>query len=132
LSNNVNLADLTLGRSVRSDPAWCTPLSLLAVKEAIGGESWTGVNGTPAQPVTTLTVRYADAARVRRELLDKRVALVRCSTVRLTFPPFDVPPEEFSITGRQWQRFLLVIVCGTPSLAMATDTTSMCVVTPTH
>jgi hypothetical protein len=105
LSTVVDVADLAIERSVRSDPAWCTPLSHLAVKGAIGGESWTGVNGIPAQPVTTLTVRYPDAALARRELLAKRIALLRCDTVRLTFPPFDRPAEEFDVTGRQWAVF---------------------------
>jgi hypothetical protein len=105
LSKVVDATELAIDRSVRSDPARCTPLSHLAVKGAIGGESWTGINGSPAQPVTTLTVRYPDAARARRELLDKRIALVRCSTVRLTFPPFDMPAEDFGVTGRQWAAF---------------------------
>jgi hypothetical protein len=105
LSTEVAVAELAPDRAVRSDPAWCTPLSLLAVKGALGGESWTGVNGSPDQPVTTLTVRYADAARARHELLSKRVALARCSAVRLTFPPFDQPAEDFDITGRQWAAF---------------------------
>jgi hypothetical protein len=105
LSKVVDVTELAIDRSVRSDPPWCTPLSHLAVKGAMGGESWTGVNGTPAQPVTTLTVRYPDAARARRELLNKRIALLRCSTVRLTFPPFDMPAEGFDVTGRQWAAF---------------------------
>ena len=105
LSSSVDVAELAPDRLVRSDPAWCKPLSLLAVKGAIGGESWTGVNGTPAQPVTTLTVRYPNAAGARQELLDKRIALLRCGTVRLTFPPFDKPAEDFSVTGRLWAAF---------------------------
>jgi hypothetical protein len=105
LSTEVAVAELTPDRAVRSDPARCTPLSLLAVKGALGGESWTGVNGSPDQPVTTLTVRYADAADARHELLKKRVALARCGAVRLTFPPFDKPAEDFTITERQWAAF---------------------------
>jgi len=105
LSQEVAVAELAPDRAVRSDPARCTPLSLLAVKGALGGESWTGVNGSPDQPVTTLTVRYPDANAARRELLKKRVALARCGTVRLTFPPFDKPAEDFTITERQWAAF---------------------------
>lgn len=105
LSKTVDVTELAPDRSVRSDPAWCAPLSHLAVRGAVGGESWTGVNGTPVQPVTTLTVRYRDAAQARRELLDKRIALVRCSTLRLTFPPFDMPAEAFNVLGRQWAAF---------------------------
>jgi hypothetical protein len=105
LSNSVEVAELAPGRSVRSDPARCKPLSLLAVTGAVGGESWTGVNGSPAQPVTTLTVRYPNAAGARQELLDKRIALLRCGTVRLTFPPFDKPAEDFRVAGRLWAAF---------------------------
>ena len=105
LSNSVDVAELAPGRSVRSDPARCKPLSLLAVTGAVGGESWTGVNGLPAQPVTTLTVRYPDSAGARQELLDKRIALLRCGTVRLTFPPFDKPAEDFRVTDRLWAAF---------------------------
>jgi hypothetical protein len=105
LSEAVDVAELAPKRSVRSDPARCTPLSLLAVNGAIGGESWTGVNGSPEQPVTTLTVRYPDAARARWELLAKRVALATCATVRLTFPPFGKPAEDFDVAGRRWAVF---------------------------
>ena len=105
LSQEVAVAELAPDRAVHSDPARCTPLSLLAVKGALGGESWTGVNGSPDQPVTTLTVRYADASGARRELFKKRVALVRCGAVRLTFPPFDKPAEDFTIAERQWAAF---------------------------
>ena len=94
----------------RSDPARCTPLSLLAAARALGGESWTGVNGSPDQPVTTLTVRYADAAAdARHELLKKRVALARCSAVRLTFPPFEQARRGFHHRRRSGQRLLPVI-----------------------
>lgn len=105
LSKEVAVAELAPDRAVRSDPARCTPLSLLAVKGALGGESWTGVNGSPDQPVTTLTVRYADASSAWRELLSKRVALARCTTVRLTFPPFDKPAEDFAVADRRWAAF---------------------------
>ncbi len=105
LSKVVDVTELAVDRSVHTDPAWCTPLSHLALKGAIGGESWTGINGTPAQPVTTLTVRYPDAARARRELLAKRIALLRCGAIRLTFPPFDMPAEDFHVAGHQWAAF---------------------------
>ena len=105
LSQEVAVTELAPDRAVRSDPVWCTPLSLLAVEGALGGESWTGVNGSPDQPVTTLTVRYADATSAWHELVNKRVALARCSTVRLTFPPFDKPAEDFDITERRWAAF---------------------------
>ena len=105
LSQEVAVAELAPDRAVHSDPARCTPLSLLSVKGALGGESWTGVNGSPDQPVNTLTVRYADASGARDELLRKRVALARCGAVRLTFPPFDKPAEDFDITDRRWAAF---------------------------
>ena len=41
----------------------------------------------------------------QKELLDKRIALARCGTVRLTFPPFDKPAEDFTVAGRQWAAF---------------------------
>jgi hypothetical protein len=50
-------------------------------------------------------VRYPNAAGARQELLDKRIALLRCGTVRLTFPPFDKPAEDFRVTGRLWAAF---------------------------
>jgi len=105
LSHVVDVSELSPDRSVRSDPARCSPLSHLAVKGAIDGASWTGVNGSPAQPVTTLTVRYPNAALARQELLDKRIALVGCRTLHLTFPPFDMPAEDFTVTGRLWGAF---------------------------
>jgi hypothetical protein len=37
--------------------------------------------------------------------LKKRVALARCAAVRLTFPPFDKPAEDFTIAERQWAAF---------------------------
>ena len=71
LSQEVAVTELAPDRAVHSDPARCTPLSLLAVKGALGGESWTGVNGSPDQPVNTLTVRYADASGARDELSEE-------------------------------------------------------------
>ena len=53
------------------------------------GESWTGINGSPAQPVNILTVRFRDTAAARRELAAKQAALLSCTSVRLTFPPFE-------------------------------------------
>jgi hypothetical protein len=105
LATQVDFAELGPARLVRSDPLWCTPLTLLTVKGAVGGESWTGINGSPAQPVTTLTVRYPDVASARRELFEKRIALVRCGTVHLIFPPFDRPAVDFAVAGRYWAAF---------------------------
>jgi hypothetical protein len=105
LSTQVDVAELGPARSVRSEPSSCTPLTLLTAKGAVGGETWTGINGSPAQPVTTLTVRYPDVASARRELLKKRVALLRCGTVHLTFPPFDQPAVDFVVAGRYWAAF---------------------------
>jgi hypothetical protein len=99
LAARLEMGDLAPERSVRTEPSRCAPLSLLATTAALDGHTWTGVNGSPAQPVTTLTVRYADASLARRELLRKRVALLRCRTVSLTFPPFDQPAQDFSVEG---------------------------------
>jgi hypothetical protein len=105
LSKEVAAGELDPDLAVHSDPPSCTPLSLLALKGAAGGESWTGVNGSPAQPVTTLTVRYPNATAARGELRKKRIALASCSAVRLTFPPFDKPAEDFNVTNRRWAVF---------------------------
>ena len=60
-SRGVEPADLAPGALVRTVPRRCRPLTLLAIRTPLDGESWTGINGSPAQPVKTLTVRYADA-----------------------------------------------------------------------
>lgn len=82
-------------------PARCAPLTLLAERQPTDGQSWTGVNGRPAQPVNTLTVRFRDTAAARRELAAKQAALLSCDSVRLTFPPFDQPEQRFEVTGRR-------------------------------
>ncbi len=104
LAKPVVAADLAADRSVRTLPARCAPLTLLATTSPLGGESWTGINGSPAKPVTMLTVRYADASAARADLADKRLALLRCRNVQLTFPPFDQPAQNFAISDRNWTR----------------------------
>ncbi len=96
----VDAAGLSPGRSTRADPARCRSLALLNSGEARDGGSWQGVNGSPVEPVTTLTARFATAGQARAELRAKRAALLRCRTVRLTFPPFADPAEAFSVGGR--------------------------------
>ena len=93
----VDPAALSPALAVRTEPARCAALTLLAVRPPIDGASWTGINGSPAQPVKTLTVRYADAASARAELWAKRRALGRCHTLRLVFPPFDEPAQTFTV-----------------------------------
>lgn len=93
----VPLADLDPARSVRSEPTTCAPLSLLNTGSAIGGASWTGVSGTPREPVTILTVRYADAGAARGALWEKHIALLGCRAVGLTFPPYDKGSQTFSV-----------------------------------
>ena len=90
--------DLSGRGSVRTQPARCAPLTLLATGRALDGQSWTGIAGSPLQPVRTLTARYPDAEAARHDLLAKRVALLSCRTVRLTFPPFDQPEQDFTVT----------------------------------
>jgi hypothetical protein len=104
LSKPVVAVDLAADRSVRARPARCAPLTLLATRPSIGGGSWTGINGSPAQPVAMLTIRYADASAARADLADKRVALLQCHNVQLTFPPFDKPAQNFTIIERNWIR----------------------------
>ena len=101
LAKPATAADLAPGRSVITKPARCAPLTLLSERTPVDGESWTGINGTPAQPVNTLTVRFRDASAARRELLAKQAALLPCGSVRLTFPPFDQPEQRFEVTGRR-------------------------------
>jgi hypothetical protein len=101
LAKPATAADLSPERSVRTNPARCAPLTLLSQRTAIDGESWTGINGSPAQPVNILTVRLRDAAATRRELAAKQVALLSCGSVRLIFPPFDQPEQRFQVSGRR-------------------------------
>lgn len=96
----VAAADLAPDRSTRTAPVRCRSLALLSTGDADGGGSWRGINGSPAEPVSTLTARFASAGAARAELRAKRAALVSCRTVRLTFPPFDDPAEAFTVGGR--------------------------------
>ena len=97
LATPLGPAELADDRSVRTEPRRCRPLTLLATGPVLDGRSWTGGAGSPLQPVTTLTVRYADPAAARHDLLVKRAALLGCRTLRLTFPPFDHPPQGFTV-----------------------------------
>jgi hypothetical protein len=97
----VGAADLAPERSVHTRPRRCAPLTLLSERTPVDGKSWTGISGTPAQPVSTLTVRFGDPAAARRELAAKQAALLRCGSVRLTFAPFDQPEQPFAITARR-------------------------------
>ncbi len=101
LAKPATAADLAPERAVRTDPARCAPLTLLSEQAPADGQSWTGINGRPAQPVNILTVRFRDHAAARRELAAKQVALLTCGSVRLTFPPFDQPEERFEVAGRR-------------------------------
>lgn len=89
-------------RNPRADPVGCAPLTVLTTTTPLDGRSWTGVNGRPAQPVTLLTARFPDASDARAELDRKRVALLRCSRVAITFPPYGAPPTTYDVTGRHW------------------------------
>jgi len=59
---------------------------------------WSGVVGDQAQWVIIVTVRFSSAADARRALLSKRVALVRCPSIRATFPPFDQVSEIYRVS----------------------------------
>ena len=93
----VDLAALSPALTVRTEPARCSALTLLAVRAPVDGASWIGINGSPAQPVKLLTVRYPDASAARADLWDKRRALRRCHSVRLVFPPFDQPAQTYTV-----------------------------------
>ena len=99
-SRRVEYADLAPGALVRTVPRRCRSLTLLAVRMALDGESWTGINGSPAQPVKTLTVRYSDAAAARADLRQKRIAILTCRTVVLSFPPYDQPGQPYTVSHR--------------------------------
>ena len=85
---------------MRTVPRRCRSLTLLAVRTALDGESWTGINGSPAQPVRTLSVRYSDAASARADFRQKRIALLTCRTVVLSFPPYDEPGQPYTVSHR--------------------------------
>jgi hypothetical protein len=102
LAKLVERDELAAERSVRSEPDRCSALTLLATGSALDAQSWTGADGVPLQPVSTLTVRFVDADAARDDLLAKRVALLRCRAVKLTFPPFDQPAQLFDVTGGLW------------------------------
>jgi hypothetical protein len=101
LAKPVTAADLAPDRSVRTRPERCAPLTLLSERTPVDGQSWTGINGIPAQPVNTLTVRFDDAAAARRELAAKQAALLTCGSIRLTFAPFNQPEQPFVVIGRR-------------------------------
>jgi hypothetical protein len=98
LARAVDVDDLAPERSTRTDPPFCRSLALLNTGGAEDGGSWQGINGEPAQPVSTLTAGFPGDAWAA--LRAKRLALLRCRGVRLTFPPFDEPAERFSVRGR--------------------------------
>jgi hypothetical protein len=100
LAKPATAADLAPERSVRTDPVRCAPLTLLGERPPTDGQSWSGINGSPAQPVRLLTVRFRDAAAARREFAAKQVALLSCGSVRLMFRPFDQPEQRFQVAGR--------------------------------
>jgi hypothetical protein len=98
LAKRATTADLAPEGAVRTKPTRCAPLTMLSGQMPLDGESWTGINGFPAQPVNILTVRLADAAAARRELAAKQAALLSCGSVMLTFPPFDKPEQRFRVS----------------------------------
>jgi hypothetical protein len=101
LAKLATATDLAPERGVRTKPVRCAPLTLLSGRMPLDGESWTGINGFPAQPVNILTVRFRDAAAARSELAAKQAALLSCGSIRLTFPPFDKPEQRFQVSGHR-------------------------------
>ena len=81
---------------------------------------------TPSPFVTPMRVARGE------ELLRKRVALARCGAVRLTFPPFDKPAEDFTVAERQWAAFAASDRLAYALVGQATDMTSTCVATRTR
>ena len=102
LASPLDLATIGADRDPRTDPTACAPLTVLTSSVPLDGRSWTGISGQPAQPVTLLAVRFADASGARAELDRKRVAMLRCSALAITFAPYDGPPTTYGVTGRHW------------------------------
>ena len=100
LPATVEAAALLPERSARVSPDRCRALALLNRAVAEDGGSWSGINGSPAEPVSILTVRLASAQAARSELRAKRLALVSCTDLWLTFPPFGEPAKPFKVDGR--------------------------------
>ncbi|SDU95687.1 hypothetical protein SAMN04488544_2557 [Microlunatus sagamiharensis] len=101
LAQPADVATFAADRNPRTEPTRCRALTALTTTAPLDGRSWTGVNGRPAQPVTLLTVRFADAGAARAELDRKRWALLRCTRVVVTFPPYDAPPTSYEVGGRR-------------------------------
>jgi len=77
----------------------CVPLAApTSLSHVMGAGMWSGVVGDQAQWVIIVTVRFSSAADARRALLSKRVALVRCPSIRATFPPFDQVSEIYRVS----------------------------------
>lgn len=102
LSRPVTRSDLDPALAVQSVPGYCAPLSVLSTGRALDGVSWSGAAGNPLQPVLLLSVRFGDAEQARAEIVRKRIALLRCSQVQLTFPPFREPGRPFEVRVRSW------------------------------
>src|SRR5215207_1273949 len=52
LAKPATAADLAPEHSVRTNPSRCAPLTLLGERPPTDGQSWSGINGSPAQPVS--------------------------------------------------------------------------------
>ncbi len=102
LAQPADVATFAADHNPRADPARCRALTALTTTPPLDGRSWTGINGRPAQPVTLLTVRFASADTARLELDRKRWALLRCSAVAVTFPPYDAPPTTYAVRRPHW------------------------------
>ena len=63
----VDAEGLSPDRSTRTEPASCRGLALLNAGGAVDGGSWQGINGDPAQPVSTLTLRFGTAGDAARQ-----------------------------------------------------------------
>ncbi|HEY0239301.1 MAG TPA: hypothetical protein VGC37_11680 [Friedmanniella sp.] len=103
LASAADPAGFSAAKNPRTEPGRCSPLVVLTTTPPLDGRSWTGINGDPAQPVTLLTIRFADADAARAELDRKRVAMLRCRHVAITFPPYDAPPTTYTVTARDWR-----------------------------
>lgn len=102
LSKPLGVDAFTVEQNPRAAPTTCAPLITLATGGALDGRSWTGAGDASLVPVTVLTVRFADAGQARAALERKRWAMLRCTEVAVSLPPFDRPATAYRVTGRRW------------------------------
>lgn len=82
-------------RPTKCVPLVVTPTPVSSVTEIV---AWSGTAGDPPLWVNFVTLRFHSAADARRALLIKRVALVRCRRISVSFPPFREVSGEYQVS----------------------------------